>query len=245
MPLENHALQGRVHSFQTMGAVDGPGLRFVVFMQGCPLRCAYCHNPDTWQFADGESYTVEQIMQKVRRFAPYIKKTGGVTVTGGEPLAQAAFITALFAALKREGFHTALDTSGHGCADDEMQPLLAVTDLVLADIKFLTEEDYRQHAHGSFAQTVHFLQQITAQNIPLWVRHVVVPALTDTPRFAVQFAALCKTLPTLQKVELLPFRKLCLEKYNRMQLSFPLVDTPEATDEQLMHLKRELDKIGL
>ena len=107
---------GRVHSCQSMGAVDGPGLRYVVFLQGCPLRCAYCHNPDTWAFEGGREATVEELLQRIRRCAPYIKKGGGVTVTGGEPLAQSEFVAALFAALRAEGFHTALDTAGAGDA---------------------------------------------------------------------------------------------------------------------------------
>ena len=146
--MENSALTGRVHSFQSMGAVDGPGLRYVVFFQGCPLRCAYCHNPDTWAFGGGQEVTVEDVLQKVRRCAPYIKKNGGVTLTGGEPLAQSGFAAALLAALKAEGFHTAVDTSGAASLADAEQ-VLAHTDLVLADLKFTTEEDYRRHTGGS------------------------------------------------------------------------------------------------
>ena len=149
--MENSALTGRVHSFQSMGAVDGPGLRYVVFFQGCPLRCAYCHNPDTWAFGGGQQVTVEDVLQKVRRCAPYIKKNGGVTLTGGEPLAQSGFAAALLAALKAEGFHTAVDTSGAASLADAEQ-VLAHTDLVLADLKFTTEEDYRRHTGGSLAQ---------------------------------------------------------------------------------------------
>ena len=149
-------MTGRVHSFQSMGAVDGPGLRYVVFFQGCPLRCAYCHNPDTWAFSGGQTITVEQVLQKVRRCAPYIANGGGVTLTGGEPLAQPAFAAALLAALRAEGFHTALDTS---CAAplSAARAALEHTSLLLADLKFSTEEDYRRYTGGSLARTMEVL----------------------------------------------------------------------------------------
>ena len=236
-------LTGRVHSFQSMGAVDGPGLRYVVFFQGCPLRCAYCHNPDTWEFSGGQMVTVEQVLQKVRRCAPYIANGGGVTLTGGEPLAQPAFAAALLAALRAEGFHTALDTS---CA----APLTAAraalehTSLLLADLKFSTEEDYRRYTGGSLAHTMEVLALAGKMGVPVWLRHVVVPGLTDGPDHAARFAALARTLPTLQKVELLPFHKLCLHKYENLGLPFPLAEIPAAGPEHLAALQAALGELA-
>lgn len=240
----NTQLTGRIHSFQSMGAVDGPGLRFVVFMQGCPLRCAYCHNPDTWAFSAGQEYTVEAVMQKIRRFAPYIKKTGGVTVTGGEPLAQAAFVTALFAALQAEGFHTALDSSGIGCTNKAIEPLLAHTNLVLADVKFLSFTDYRRYTGGNYNNVIGFLQQVTGAGVDLWLRHVVVPGLTDSEQFAADFAQFVKAFPTVKRVELLPFRKLCLEKYSELGIPFPFADVEQAEPRHLEKLKEALGSLA-
>lgn len=235
---------GRVHSCQSLGGVDGPGLRYVVFLQGCPLRCAYCHNPDTWDFAGGEAVTVEELMQKVRRCAPYIKKSGGVTVTGGEPLAQSDFVAALFAALRAEGFHTALDTSCAG-TPEAAKRVLTHTDLVLADLKFSTEQDYQHYTGGSLAHTLGFLELTRQLAVPLWLRHVVVPGLTDGPEHAARFAALASRYENLQRVELLPFRKLCLEKYHAMDLPFPLENLPEAGPEHLRQLQAALGPLAV
>lgn len=231
-------LTGRIHSFQSMGAVDGPGLRFVIFLQGCPLRCAYCHNPDTWAFAGGTEYTVPQVMQRVKRYAPYLKE-GGVTLTGGEPLAQSAFSAALLAALKAEGFHTALDTSGTGPLA-AAEAVLAHTDLVLADLKFTTEEAYQAHTGGSLAHTLQFLELVRAKGTPLWLRHVVVPGLTDGPENAHRLAQLAAQYPNLKRVELLPYHQLGLEKYAALGLEPPLKNTPAATAEHLTALKAAL-----
>ena len=241
--MENSALSGRVHSFQSMGAVDDPGLPYVPFFQGCPLRCAYCHNPDTWAFEGGQEVTVEEVLQKVRRCAPYIKKNGGVTLTGGEPLAQSAFAAALLAALKAEGFHTALDTSGVASLESAAK-VLEHTDLVLADLKFTTEEDYRRHTGGSLAHTLEFLGLCREMGRPVWLRHVVVPGLNDGPEAAARLAALAKRYENVETVELLPFRTLCIEKYAALGLPFPLEGTPPAGKEHLAPFYEELGPLA-
>lgn len=238
MTAETKPIIGRIHSFQSLGAVDGPGLRYVVFLQGCPLRCIYCHNPDTWDFSGGEAYRPEEVLRKILRCRSYFEKTGGVTVTGGEPLAQPEFTAELFRLLQAEGIHTALDTSG--CGDlKKAEEVLRYTDLVLADIKFLSAADYRQHCHGDWETVEKFLTLTEKRQIPLWVRHVVVPGLTDGEDHIRRLGEIARRYTNLEKIELLPFRTLCLEKYQSMGIPFPLSgtsDMPESRVEVLRQL---------
>lgn len=227
---------GRIHSFQSMGAVDGPGLRFVVFMQGCPLRCAYCHNPDTWDLAGGEMYTTDQVAAKIRRCLPYLKN-GGVTVSGGEPLMQSAFVRELFETLKKIGVHTALDTSGIGDLS-EAEKLISVTDLVLLDIKFLNQADYRARCGADFEKVKAFLGLTHKMGKPIWVRQVVVPGWNDTQNDVLALKDFLKPYDTVKKIELLGFEKLCLEKYKNMGIPFPLADTPAMGPQKLAALQR-------
>ncbi len=217
--------KGRIHSFQSMGAVDGPGLRCVVFMQGCPLRCIYCHNPDTHSFNGGDEYTPEEMLQKILRFKPYIKN-GGVTVSGGEPLAQTRFVTELFTLLRENGIHTALDTSGIGDLNDAKE-ILKATDLVLLDIKFLNKADYHNYCSGDFEQVVEFLKLTEKMDIPLWIRQVIVPDINDSEENITTLIEFLKDYKNIKKIELLPFRKLCVPKYDNLGIPFPLADTPE------------------
>ncbi len=228
-------MEGRVHSLQSLGTVDGPGLRYVVFLQGCPLRCVYCHNPDTWDPAGGTVMGTEELVEKILRCRPYFGAEGGVTVSGGEPLLQAGFVTQLFARLKQEGVHTALDTSGAG--DLRKAPaLLEVTDLVLLDLKFPTEEGYRQHCRGSLGQTEAFAALVAEKRVPLWVRHVVAPGLNDTLEDMAAVKSWAQRQPTLEKIEWLPFHNLCLEKYQQLGVPFPLANTPPMDREKLDRL---------
>ncbi len=217
--------KGRVHSFQSMGAVDGPGLRCVVFMQGCPLRCVYCHNPDTHSFDGGEGYTPEEMLQKILRFKSYIKN-GGVTVSGGEPLMQAEFVKELFTLLRENGIHTALDTSGIGNLE-EAKELLSVTDLVLLDIKFLDRESYNKYCNGDFEQVLDFLKLTKEMGVPLWIRQVIVPGINNTEANIAALVEFLQGHENVKKIELLPFRKLCVPKYENLGIPFPLANTPE------------------
>lgn len=230
---------GQIHSFQSMGAVDGPGLRCVIFMQGCPLRCAYCHNPDTWAFTGGSRVTPEEMAEKVLRFRPYLKN-GGVTVTGGEPLSQPDFVEELFRLLKAEGLHTALDTSGIGDLQ-KAREVLKYTDLVLADVKFLSAEDYQTYCRGDFPAVTAFLDLTGEMGVPLWIRRVVVPGLNDSPADVESLADFLQDYKNIEKTELLPFRKLCLEKYENMGIPFPLADRPEMDEERVRQLQKQLD----
>lgn len=232
-------MTGNIHSIQSLGAVDGPGVRCVVFMQGCPLRCAYCHNPDTWSPEGGTPTTVDELARRVLRFRPYWKNGGGVTVSGGEPLLQADFVAEFFERLHQEGVHTALDTSGVGRLD-AAERVLKNTDLVLCDIKFLTSEDYRRYCHADMASVEGFLSLTAEKNVPLWIRHVVVPGLTDAPEHLRRVKAKAQSYPNFEKLEFLPFHKLCMEKYERMGIEFPLKDVPGMTDNRLKELLAEI-----
>ncbi len=231
-------MDGKIHSFQSMGAVDGPGLRFVVFLQGCPLRCMYCHNPDTWTTEGGTVYSVDDIVTRVLRYRTYFGDNGGVTVSGGEALLQATFVAELFEALHSHGIHTCLDTSGIGCYDEALlRRLLSATDLVLCDIKFTTEDSYRKLCGGSLKAVQHFLDVCGCLQVPIWVRHVVVPGFTDTEESVLEMLKLATAYPYLKRVELLPFHKLCEAKYEELGILFPCHDVPACTNEQLLPLK--------
>ena len=232
-------MTGNIQSIQSLGAVDGPGVRCVVFMQGCPLRCAYCHNPDTWSPEGGTPTTVDELARRVLRFRPYWKNGGGVTVSGGEPLLQADFVAEFFERLHQEGVHTALDTSGVGRLD-AAERVLKNTDLVLCDIKFLTSEDYRRYCRADMANVEGFLSLTAEKNVPLWIRHVVVPGLTDAPEHLRRVKAKAQSYPNFEKLEFLPFHKLCMEKYERMGIEFPLKDVPGMTDNRLKELLAEI-----
>ena len=233
-------MRGRIHSVESMGLVDGPGIRTVVFLQGCGLRCQYCHNPDTWECgaATAKEMTPEELVAKLRRFKSYYGATGGVTFSGGEPLLQPEFLAQVLELCQKEGIHTCLDTAGCGLGDYER--ILSHTDLVLADLKFTTEEGYRRFTGGSLAHTLAFLDLCKKKGRPVWLRHVVVPGLNDSPKAAARLAALAKGYDNVEKVELLPFRTLCIEKYAALGVPFPLEGTPPAGEEHLAPFRAAL-----
>ena len=218
---------GRIHSFQSLGTVDGPGIRSVIFMQGCPLRCICCHNPDTWDFSGGELQSVEYLVDKVLRFKTYYGNEGGITVSGGEPLLQAEFLAELFKKLKQCGIHTALDTSG--CIlDENAKKLLEYTNLVLLDFKYTNSEDYLKYTKMEMYRVQEFLDYLEKIKKPTWIRYVVIPGINDTDEAFDIIFSLREKYSCVQKIELLPFRKLCLEKYENMGIEFSLKNTPEA-----------------
>ena len=225
-------MKGYINSFQSMGAVDGPGLRYVVFMQGCPLRCPYCHNPETWQQGEGERFTPEDVCKKALRYRPYFGQDGGVTVSGGEPLMQPAFVEELFSLLKAEGIHTALDTSGAGNLN-KAEEVLQYTDLVLCDLKFSTEEAYWEYCGGSLSHTLSFMKLAEEMKIPMWIRHVVAPGLTDTPENIRSVRLLGERFTNVVKFEWLPFRNICKVKYDKLGLDFPMGDRASYPQTQL------------
>ena len=233
-------MTGRIHSIQTLGTVDGPGVRFVLFMQGCPLRCAFCHNPDTWDIKGGSEVSAEEIFGKVTRYKAYFKKGGGITVSGGEPLLQAAFVRELFALCQKEGIHTALDTSG--CIwNAEVEKLLEVTDLVLLDHKMPDEARYRAHIGCGIDAPERFLAELDQRGIPVWLRRVIVTDVNDSAEDNRALFALKNAHTCVEKIELLPFHKLCFTKYEQMGIPFPFGDKPATTKAQVEALMAELN----
>ena len=229
-------MNGRIHSFQSLGALDGPGIRYVVFMQGCPLRCGCCHNPDTWSFDDGKEYSANEIVSKAVRYKDYFGKDGGITVSGGEPLIQAAFVKELFELCHKEDINTCLDTSG--CLmNEEVKHLLKVTDRVLLDIKYISDELYRKHVGCELNSVIDFLDYLDSENIPVTLRQVIIPSLNDNDEDILKLKEIKNKYRCIDKVELLAFRKICQVKYDKMQIEFPFAHIPEPDKETMARLE--------
>jgi pyruvate formate lyase activating enzyme len=238
-------MYGRVHPHDLSVGVDGPGTRFVVFLAGCPLRCLYCHSPDTWHMRNGRLSTLDDVMAEVDKYTRFIHAAGGgFTVSGGEPLLQPAFTTTLLAAAKERGLHTALDTSGFlGARADDA--LLAATDLVLLGIKSWHPDTYRRVTGVEVAPTLRFARRLADRGIAIWVRFVLVPGLTDRTSDVEGVARFVALLPTVQRVEVLPFHRLGVAKYAALGLPFPLADTPPADDALLSRVRGQFAEQGL
>ena len=230
---------GRIHSFQSLGTADGPGVRAVVFMQGCPLRCACCHNPDTWDFYGGTEVTPDEVFRKIKRLKNYFGEDGGVTVSGGEPLMQPKFIKELFTLCKNDGINTAIDTSG--CVlNDKIKEVLNLTDTVLLDYKYITDELYKTKVGTEKSKVDEFLSYLNSQNIDTWIRQVIIKDLNNNENSVKALKELKKKYPCIKKTELLPFKKLCIEKYEKLNIPFPLAETPETSKAEIEELKKYL-----
>lgn len=230
-------MTGRVHSIQSLGTVDGPGVRFVTFFQGCNLRCKCCHNPDTWDMAGGKEYTADEIVQKAIRFKEYFGKEGGVTLSGGEPLLQAEFAREIFEKCHENGINTCLDTSG-SVLNQSVKDLLEVTDRVLLDYKYTDDASYRENAGCSIEKVNAFLQYLQEKNIPVTLRQVIIPTVNDTEENALRLKAVAEKYPCVDKTELLPFRKICAVKYENMGIPFPFGHLPEADKELIQKFNK-------
>jgi pyruvate formate lyase activating enzyme len=231
---------GRVHSFQSLGTVDGPGVRFVVFLQGCPLRCGCCHNPDTHALTGGTPYTPEDILKKVTRYREYFGKEGGITLSGGEPLLQAKFCEEIFSLCHKEGINTCLDTSG--CIlNDETKALLGVTDRVLLDLKYTSDELYKKHVGTSLGGVLNFLRYLNESKIKTTLRQVIIPTLNDTAENIEALKSIALSHPAVDKIELLPFKKICQVKYDGLGIKFPFSDIPCPTAEKMKELYKILN----
>jgi len=238
---------GRIHSIETCGTVDGPGIRYVVFAQGCPLRCLYCHNPDTWNIKskDAPTMTVGEIMTDVRKYKSYFKASGGgLTLTGGEPLMQKKFAIALFEACRQEGIHTALDTSGYTGIDDLTKEVLNRTDLVLLDMKSVDAEMYKRLTGSPIERNLDFARHLRDEKIRTWVSFVLVPGITDSEEHLHALAKCFKNLGNVEKVGVLPFHQLGAFKWKRLGLNYELGDTPEPTVEETEQAKELFKSYG-
>lgn len=231
--------RAHVHSFQSLGAVDGPGLRYVVFLQGCPYRCPWCHNPDTRACTGGTEYTVPELVARAERYRTYFTGGGGVTLSGGEPLLQRRFAAAFFRALHGVGIHTALDTAGMK-PDTDVEELLAHTDTVLCDLKFPDDVRYRKQIGMSLSDVLAFLALCERMGRSVTVRHVVVPTVTDSPDSIRRISELAHSVLSAPQIELLPFRRLCVPKYRSMGIPFPMEQIPECPDATVRELYRYL-----
>lgn len=240
-------MTGRVHSFESFGTVDGPGIRFVVFLQGCPLRCKYCHNPDTWG-AGGKEYTVEEIVERALRYKNYFGDKGGVTVTGGEPLLQIEFVIELFKALKSKGIHTCVDTSGFifRANDEECvkkhKELLEVADLFLLDIKHIRDDGHKELTGQSNANTLAFAKFLSDNKKKVWIRYVLVPGITDNDELMQELKAFIDGLETVEKVEVLPYHTLGVAKYEQLGIEYPLKGLEAPTKDRVLNARAILSK---
>ena len=218
---------GQVHSIQSLGTVDGPGLRFVVFLQGCNLRCKCCHNPDTWSMTGEKQFAPEEILEKAVKYREYFGDKGGITLTGGEPLLQADFCYEVFKLCHENGINTCLDTSG-SILNDSVKRLLAETDRVLLDIKYTNNDLYMENVGCSIDKPLEFLEYLNQQKIPTTVRQVIIPTINDYDENVEKLNEIVKKYTCVDKVELLPFKKICQTKYDNMKIEFPFrhLDTP-------------------
>lgn len=227
------AIAGRIHSVESCGTVDGPGIRFVIFTQGCPLRCQYCHNPDTWDPKGGDVISADKLFDDIKKYKSYMKFSGGgVTISGGEPLLQPKFVEELFKKCKSDGIHTALDTSGF-IKLETAKPVLEYTDLVLLDIKCYDPVMYKNITSVSLAPTLKFAEYLSSINKPMWIRYVLVPGLSDNDEYLESLAQYLSTLNNIEKVEVLPFHKLGEYKWEELGLEYKLKDTKEPTQQRI------------
>ena len=224
-----------------MGTLDGPGIRFVVFLQGCPLRCGCCHNPDTWDLGGGSEISAGELIDRALRYREYFGEEGGVTLSGGEPLMQCEFAGAILTLAKEAGLNTCLDTSG--CIlNDSVKGLVEVCDRVLLDIKYLSEEKYRAYVGSSLSNTLTFLDYLREKGIKTTVRQVIIPGKNDTDEDVIALKNLTRGYPNVDKIELLPFKKICAVKYDNMGIKFPFAEVPTPTAERMKELNRLLNE---
>lgn len=234
--MSRNELKGRIHSFQSLGTLDGPGVRFIAFMQGCNLRCGCCHNPDTWNPLEGTEYTPEEIVKRAVRYKEYFKEDGGITVSGGEPLLWADFVRRVFELCHQEGINTCLDTSG-SVMNESVKSLLKETDLVLLDIKYTDNELYKKHVGCEMEKVLDFLSYLNTEKIPTVLRQVIIPTLNDNEENVQKLKAITEKHSCVVKTELLPFRKICQVKYDKMGIEFPFGNLPEPKKEIMEKLQ--------
>ena len=240
---------GRINKLETFGSVDGPGVRFVVFMQGCPMRCLFCHNPETWDFkgdsAGAFDTTPEDLLKKALRYKSYWGTDGGITVSGGEPLMQMDFLIEFFELAKNARVHTCIDTSGVNFVRTEpyfgkFQRLMGVTDLLLVDLKIIDPGMHKKLTGHSIEHNLDMFRYLDEIQKPIWIRHVLVPGISDNDEYLEQAHQFISTLSNVKKVEVLPYHSLALAKYQEMGLDYALKDTKSPSPERVQNANRIL-----
>lgn len=229
---------GNVHSIESCGTVDGPGIRFVVFTQGCPMRCQYCHNPDTWEFKDNKKVSADEILAQYDGIKEFC--TGGITVTGGEPMCQMDFVTELFKKAQAKGINTALDTSGVMFKPDnkeKIDELLKYTSIVLLDIKHIDDEEHKKLTGHSNKNIIAFAKYLSEIKKPMWVRHVVVPEITFKEEYLTRLGEFLGTLHNIAALDVLPYHDMAIPKYENLKIDYPLKGVPPLTHDEALQAR--------
>ncbi len=239
-------MKGYIHSVESFGSVDGPGVRFIVFFSGCPLRCAFCHNPDTWDFHKGEEKTAQELIDEALPCRPYWGAHGGLTVSGGEPLAQIDFLLELFTLAKKEGINTCIDTSGapftrEGPWFETFNALMQVTDLLLMDIKHIDDDEHVKLTGKGNSNIIDMFRYLDEIHKPIWIRHVLVPGISDNDVYLEKTRDFIRTLSNVNRVEILPYHTLGIAKYEKMGIAYRLKDTPSPEPERVENARRILE----
>lgn len=234
-------LKARIHSFESFGTVDGPGIRFVVFMQGCTLKCKYCHNRDTWDLCGGSEYTLEEVLTRIEKYKNYfIPSGGGVTFSGGEPLLQLKFLLEIIPILKRDGIHVAIDTSGNFNLTEDIKKVIDLSDLFLLDIKCINDEICKDLTGVSNKKELAFAKYLSDINKSMWIRQVLVPEITDREKDLLNLKNFINRLNSVEKVEILPYHDMGKFKWEKLGFKYPLENTPVATTENVLRAKKIL-----
>ena len=239
--------KGFVHSIESFGSVDGPGIRFLIFLQGCPMRCQFCHNPDSWKTGVGEEWSADDLLDKAERFKSYWGDKGGITVTGGEALMQIDFLIELFEKAHQRGINTCLDTSAQpfrkeGAFFAKFERLMTVTDTVLLDIKHINDEEHRKltlHSNKNILDCARYLSEI---HKPVWIRHVLIPGITDKDEYLQQLRSFLDTLTNIERIDILPYHTLGVYKYEKLGIPYPLQGIESPSKDRIDHANAILQK---
>ena len=231
---------GYIHSIETMGLLDGPNIRVVIFMQGCPLRCVFCHNPDTWTKINDNVFTSKEIVDEIRKYRHYIEDGGGVTFSGGEPLYQSEFLLEMLKMCKKAGIHTCIDTSGTGYDKELLPKILKYTDLVLLDIKALDNKNYKNITGKNIYDFEYFREILNQSNTSVWIRQVIVPGINDNERYILKLKEYIKNIKNIEKIDLLPYHTLGVSKYKKLGIKYRLDGVPNMESEACKSLQNLL-----
>ena len=237
-------MKGRIHSFESFGTVDGPGIRFVIFMQGCNLQCKFCQNRDTWDVCGGMEYTVPELLAKIERYKSYfVPSGGGVTISGGEPLVQQDFLIELLTALKGDGIHTAIDTAGSFDITDKIKQIIDLADLFLLDIKCINDDICKNLTGVSNKRELEFAKYLSDNNKDIWIRQVLVPGITDHEDDLIKLREFLHSLKTVKKIDILPYHDLGKFKWTNLGLQYPLEGVRTANSDDVTRAKKILGLI--